>query len=51
MKIEDGPDSAKRWQQVMGLWESRAVKSRLGQLAAEQKIEVVPYLGAEELRE
>jgi hypothetical protein len=51
MTVEDMPKGATRWQHVERLWESRAVKSRLEQLAAEQKIEIVPYLGAEELRE
>jgi hypothetical protein len=50
MTVADMADGAKRWEHVKRLWESRAVKSRLEQLAAEQKIEVVPYLGAEDLR-
>ena len=50
MTVPDMPGSATRWQHLKRLWESRAVKSRLEQLAAEQKIEVMAYLGAADLR-
>ena len=50
MTVADMPNGATRWDHVKRLWESRAVRSRLDELAAEQKIEIVQYLGASELR-
>jgi uncharacterized membrane protein len=44
----DGQPS--RWDQVTKLWSSPDVKRRLERLRNEQKIEVVQYLAAEELR-
>src|ERR1043165_8478635 len=50
MTVADGAQKETRWKQVADLWASRKVQRRLEQLAAEQKIEVVKYLAAEELR-
>ena len=42
--------SRTRWGQINQLWESRAVQRRLEELKSVQKIEVVKYLAAEDLR-
>jgi len=50
MKTADVEGKSTRWEQMTQLWESRDVQRRLQQLAAEQKIEVVRYHAAEDLR-
>ena len=50
MNVAEMEGKPSRWEQVMKLWASRDVQRRLEQLKSEQKIEVVKYLGAEDLR-
>ncbi|MSQ94755.1 MAG: hypothetical protein EXR98_09390 [Gemmataceae bacterium] len=50
MNVADVDGQPSRWEHVNRLWASREVQSRLRQLAAEQKIEVVKYLGAADLQ-
>jgi uncharacterized membrane protein len=50
MNVADVEGKSTRFEQVKQLWASRDVQHRLERLAAEQKIEVVAYHGAEDLR-
>lgn len=50
MGIADLDKDPTRWQRMRELWQSDAVQRRLAELKSVQKIEVIPYLAAEELR-
>ncbi len=50
MNAADVDGQPTRWEQVNRLWSGSEVQHRLRQLAVEQKIEVVKYVAAEELR-
>jgi hypothetical protein len=50
MNVAEIEGKPSRWEQVTKLWESREVQRRLEELRREQKIEIVKYLGAEDLR-
>ncbi len=50
MSVADVDGQPTRWEQMNKLWESRDVQRRLDELKAVQKIEIVKYLAAEELR-
>ena len=50
MNVVEVEGKPSRWAQVTKLWASRDVQQRLQHLQTEQKIEVVKYLGAEDLR-
>ena len=50
MNVAEADGKSTRWQQVDELWKSPRVERRLRQLAANEKIEIVKYLGADELR-
>lgn len=50
MNVADVEGQATRWQQAEKLWASPEVQRRLDRLAAQEKIEVVRYLAAEDLR-
>jgi len=50
MKIEDAPEEAARWQHVKKAWTSPNVQARLRRLADEQKLDIVTYLGTDDLR-
>jgi uncharacterized membrane protein len=50
MSVADVDGRPTRWEQMNKLWEAHAVQRRLEELKSVQKIEVVKYLAAEELR-
>ena len=50
MNVAETAGKPSRWEQTTKLWGSRNVQRRLEQLRAEQKIEVVKYLAAEDLQ-
>ena len=50
MNVADVESKPTRWEHLNKLWASRNVQRRLDDLRVEQKIEVVKYLGALELR-
>lgn len=50
MSVADVEGKPTRWQHMNQLWEGRDVQRRLDELRAVQKIEVVKYLAAEDLR-
>ncbi|HZZ82467.1 MAG TPA: vWA domain-containing protein [Gemmataceae bacterium] len=50
MNVADVEGKPTRWDSVTKLWESRDVQRRLEELRAVQKIEVVKYVAAEDLR-
>jgi uncharacterized membrane protein len=50
MSVADVDGKPTRWEQMNKLWESRDVQRRLEELKSIQKIEVVKYFAAEDLR-
>jgi uncharacterized membrane protein len=50
MSVADVDGKPTRWEHMNQLWESRDVQRRLEELKSVQKIEVVKYLAAEDLR-
>lgn len=50
MNVSERDGTPTRWEQVNNVWSSPEVQRRLERLRTEQKIEVVKYLGSDELR-
>ncbi|MBI1830059.1 MAG: hypothetical protein HYR84_01250 [Planctomycetes bacterium] len=51
MKAKDADTGPTRWEQLISAWDSAEVQRKLERLRTQQRIEVVRYLAAEELRQ